>query len=49
MSYLVLAIDEYKVANEKSSGMGKAVSLFKKTAAEFEKAKSVVTLIPSNY
>jgi hypothetical protein len=29
--------------------MGKAVSYFKRAAAEFERAKPVVALIPSNY
>jgi hypothetical protein len=29
--------------------MGKAVGYFKRASAEFERAKSVVTLIPSNY
>jgi hypothetical protein len=49
MAYFVVAQDEFKTANEKSQGMGKAVGYFKKTAAEFERAKSVVGLIPSNY
>ena len=49
MSYYVLAQDEFKIANEKSAGMGKAVSLFKKAAAEFDRAKPVVANVPSNY
>lgn len=49
MAYFVQAQEEFKVANEKSQGMGKVVSLLKKTAAEFERAKPVVGLIPSNY
>lgn len=49
MAYFVMAQDEFKQANEKSQGMGKVVGYFKKTAAEFDRAKSVVALIPSNY
>lgn len=49
MAFFVLAQDEYKKSVEAASGMGKAVSMFKRTALEFEKAKSVVTQIPSNY
>jgi hypothetical protein len=49
MSYYVLAQEEFKVANEKSQGMGKVVSLWKRTAAEFDRAKPVIGLIPSNY
>jgi len=49
MGYTVLATEEYKVANEKSSGMGKAVSYFKRATAELDKAKAVVTQVPSNY
>ncbi len=29
--------------------MGRVVGLFNKTAAEFERAKPIVALIPSNY
>jgi hypothetical protein len=49
MAYFVLAQDEFKVASEKSQGMGRAVGYFKKTSAEFERAKAVVALVPSNY
>ena len=49
MAFLVLAEEEYKVANEKSNGMGKAVTLFKRTTIEFDKAKPVVATVPSNY
>lgn len=49
MGYFVLAQEEFKVANDKSQGMGKVVGLFNKTAAEFERAKPIVGLIPSNY
>jgi BRO1-like domain len=49
MAYFVIAQEEYKVANEKSNGMGKVVGLFKRTTAEFDKAKPVIGLIPSNY
>ena len=49
MAYFVVAQDEFKTANEKSQGMGKAVSYFKRADAEFERAKPVVALIPSNY
>lgn len=49
MAYFVMAQEEFKTANEKSQGMGKVVSLFKVTYACFEKAKTVVTTIPSNY
>ena len=49
MAFFVVAQDEFKMANEKSQGMGKAVGYFKRASAEFERAKSVVTLIPSNY
>ena len=49
MAYTVLATNAYKEANEKSSGMGIAVSFFKKATAELDKAKAVVTLVPSNY
>ncbi len=49
MAWFVVAQDEFKVANEKSQGMGRVVSLFKKTAYEFDRAKGVVALVPSNY
>jgi len=49
MAYFVTAQEEFKVANEKSTGMGRVVTLWKRTAAEFEKAKPVIGLIPSNY
>ena len=49
MAYFVLAQDEFKTASEKSQGMGRAVGYFKKTSAEFERAKAVVALVPSNY
>lgn len=49
MAYFVLAQEEFKITSEKSAGMGKTVSYFKKTAAEFERAKPVVMTIPSNY
>jgi hypothetical protein len=49
MAYFVVAQDEFKTANEKSQGMGKAVAYFKRASAEFERAKPIVTLIPSNY
>jgi hypothetical protein len=49
MAYFVVAQDEFKIANEKSQGMGKVVGLFNKAAAEFEKARPIVGLIPSNY
>ena len=49
MAYFVLAQDEFKTANEKSTGMGRVVSLYKKCFAEFERAKPVVGQIPSNY
>ena len=49
MAYFVVAQDEFKTANEKAQGMGKVVGYFKRTAAEFERAKSIVALIPSNY
>ena len=49
MAYFVLAQDEFKQASEKSQGMGRAVGYFKKAALEFERAKPVVALVPSNY
>jgi len=49
MAYFVMAQDELKKVNDNAKGMGLAVSLLKKTALEFEKAKQVVTLIHSNY
>jgi hypothetical protein len=49
MSYNVLAMEEFKKVNETSQGMGKAVSMFKATMVQMEKAKPVVLLIPSNY
>jgi hypothetical protein len=49
MGYSVLAQEEYKIVDEKAKGMGKAVSLYKKTVAEFDKAKPFMPLIPSNY
>lgn len=49
MAYYVLAQEELKVANEKFQGMGRAVSYIKKTVAEMDRAKSIVTAIPSNY
>ena len=49
MSYFVLGQEEFKAACEKSEGMGKCVSLLKKTAVEMEAAKAAVLLVPSNY
>ena len=49
MSYVVLAVEEFKQANDKASGMGKAVSLFKVAVSVMDKAKQVVLTIPSNY
>jgi hypothetical protein len=44
-----LGYEEYKTATEKSTGMGQAVSLLKKTVAELDRAKAIVATIPSNY
>lgn len=49
MGYFVLAQHEIKNVAEKTKGQGLVVALLKKTAIEFERAKQVVTLIPSNY
>ena len=49
MGYFVLSQDELKKVAEHTKGQGTAVAMLKKTAIEFEKAKQVVTLIPSNY
>lgn len=49
MGYFVLAQDELKKVAEHTKGQGTAVAMLKKTAIEFEKAKQVVTLVPSNY
>ena len=49
MGYFVLAQHELKNVADKAKGQGLAVAMLKKTAIEFEKAKQVVTLIPSNY
>lgn len=49
MGYSVLAQEEYKSVDANAKGMGKCVSLFKKTVAEFDKAKPMMSLIPSNY
>lgn len=43
MAHFILAQDDHKVATDKAEGMGKVVGLLKKTVAEFDRAKSVVT------
>ena len=49
MGYFVLAQDELKKVGDTSKGQGMAISYLRKTLAEFDKAKPVVALIPSNY
>ena len=49
MAYFVLAQDEFKKASDAGKGMGHAVGYFKATASIFDKAKSVVLQVPSNY
>lgn len=49
MAYYVLAQDEYKQANDKAQGMGRAVTFFKVTSHMFEQAKNIVVNLPSNY
>lgn len=49
MGYFVLAQDELKKVADNAKGQGMAVAMLKKTALEFDKAKQIVTLIPSNY
>lgn len=49
MGYFVLAQSEIKNVADKAKGQGLVVAMLKKTAIEFEKAKQVVALIPSNY
>lgn len=49
MSYFILAQEEYKQADSKAEGMGRAVSYIKATTAMFEKARSVLSSVPSNY
>ena len=49
MAYSVMSIEEYKVATDKSTGMGRVVALLKKTVAELDRAKPIVASIPSNY
>lgn len=41
MSYNVIAMEEFKKVGEVSQGMGKAVSMFRATMAQMEKAKPV--------
>ena len=49
MSYMVLGIDVQKQVAETGKGMGLAISYLRYSLGILDEAKSVVTMIPSNY
>lgn len=49
MAYYVLAQEEALNASDAGKGMGKAVGYYRATTTSFEKAKKIVTTVPSNY
>jgi len=49
MSYLVTAQDLYTTADSAGKGMNMAAATFRVTLNNFEKARKIVSTIPSNY
>jgi hypothetical protein len=49
MAWMVLAENEYKVADEKAKGIGRAVTMLKISVAKFDEAKPFVNALGGSY